>query len=514
MNDLPIPLISPSNAGGLYRPGDDSPYLQTAVHSGARSLHFRLLRLPTMRKAGLRLALAWFFSLIFCLVGEHLLAAGGLKLVLPLDGEPLLVFWAPSMLLATLWTLWFGIAAGGSLMLLTALFSGWLLQLPLLWLPLYALTRLLGLLVLYLGYRAVPVRPDLAGRESVLFFLMMAVVSATVASLDTLMTLLVNYRAGAQLLALWLGHWLGLLANIGVFLLVLGLLGTRIEIALDHQPYLSRRPVRLAYSLWTTALLLAALLAYVFLAVRLHRYSIEQAFFHYERIGWPAVALSALQTLQVIHIVLSVLVIFIAYFFYKILAYWTGTLEKSARQLILLNQKLTELALSDELTGLYNRRHFMDMATRELSNAERHHMPCSLLLLDIDHFKLVNDQCGHLGGDQVLREIGRLLPQLLRPSDLAARYGGEELVVLLRHTPLEEALEVAERIRLAIASLEYEGLSKSLRVTVSAGVAESRVTEPDLLWLIERADRALYRAKDGGRNRVECDLGAIPPKSG
>ncbi|MXR35503.1 GGDEF domain-containing protein [Craterilacuibacter sinensis] len=509
MPDAADIFSSAADEAACHLPASSLLDAQTEVDSGARMLRFRLLRPVAQRGIVRRLALAWFLSLSLCLLSVGWPAAESwLSLSLPWQAEVLPLVLAPGMLLAILWTLWFGIALGGALALLSALFAAWVMHFSLPFILLSGATHLLALLILYLGYRAVPMRPDLSSGDNLLFFLMMVTVSATFASLDVLVGVYASQSGYAQLLSLWLGRWLGMLANFALLLPLLWLYGRRIERALDRLPWLTRRRVRLTYSLWTTALLLLALLLYVFLAVRLHGAYVAQAFVHYDRIGWPTVALSALQVLQIIHIVLSVLVVFIAYFFYQILQHWTGTLKRTASQLSLLNRKLAELALTDELTGLYNRRHFMEMARRELANAERHGMPCSLLLIDIDHFKQVNDHYGHLAGDQVLRILGRLLPVLLRPSDLAARYGGEELVVLLRHTPLDEALEVAERIRQAIAAQAYPDLSASLRVTVSLGVAESRVAEPDLDWLIERADRALYRAKDGGRNRIECDPGA------
>ena len=171
------------------------------------------------------------------------------------------------------------------------------------------------------------------------------------------------------------------------------------------------------------------------------------------------------------------------------------------------NLTLQRLATEDGLTGLANRRAFDEQLVTEISRSRREHMPLSLLLIDVDHFKPFNDLYGHVVGDECLREVGNLIRQIAthRGSDFAARYGGEEFAVLLPNTPAGGALLVAERLRAAIQAADrtHEG-SHHGRLTVSIGVAElvagDHTTGSD--GLIEHADQALYRAKEQGRNRV------------
>lgn len=167
--------------------------------------------------------------------------------------------------------------------------------------------------------------------------------------------------------------------------------------------------------------------------------------------------------------------------------------------------RLEELNTMDGLTNLKNRAYFDEALDRELKTARRLNSALSLLLLDIDHFKSINDRYGHLVGDECLRRLARLLPQkITRDTDVIARYGGEEFAVILPGTETAQAVLVAERVRTAVERLEHRDGAMTFSFTVSIGVASLEL-QPDLSRekLIELADSALYRAKHNGRNRVE-----------
>jgi diguanylate cyclase (GGDEF)-like protein len=164
-----------------------------------------------------------------------------------------------------------------------------------------------------------------------------------------------------------------------------------------------------------------------------------------------------------------------------------------------LRAEFEHIASHDPLTQVLTRRVFMDACTQELARCRRHGRSMALLLLDIDHFKAINDTHGHQTGDQVLVDFSRRIAGLLRRPDLLARFGGEEFVLLLPETSQEEAVAVAERILARVAE-PGEGLPP---ITVSIGVATNRPDEAEIDALLARADRALYKAKDEGRNRVE-----------
>ena len=159
------------------------------------------------------------------------------------------------------------------------------------------------------------------------------------------------------------------------------------------------------------------------------------------------------------------------------------------------------LAHQDELTGLNNRRAFLERAMPYMKTADRHQRPASLIILDIDHFKSINDQHGHQTGDSALVEIARLLQQHCRASDVVARWGGEEFVILLTETGLQQAVNQAERLRQAISEIRLAAGNQTITLTASFGVA-THTANMSLEEMIARADEQLYRAKESGRDRA------------
>lgn len=182
------------------------------------------------------------------------------------------------------------------------------------------------------------------------------------------------------------------------------------------------------------------------------------------------------------------------------------------------NKRLEALADTDGLTGLYNRRYFDSLLGRELQRTERYKTPLGLVLLDIDHFKRVNDTYGHTMGDEVLRNVSRIVTSSVRVTDSVARYGGEEIAIVFTQTTPQGVAEVTERLRQRVADFAHEHLGSGLRCTASFGISvcEGRGLIPNARELVDRADRALYRAKRTGRNCVvpwtpELDLEPSEP---
>ncbi len=179
-----------------------------------------------------------------------------------------------------------------------------------------------------------------------------------------------------------------------------------------------------------------------------------------------------------------------------------------------MHEKLREQATRDKLTGLYNRHYVQEWFTLELRRAQRHGRPVCALMLDIDHFKRVNDTFGHEAGDLVLRELAGALGRLGRKSDVVSRYGGEEFLMLLPECPLGAAVRKAELVRQEIEKLPFDSGNRPLgTVTVSIGVAAFPDHAEDADALLRCADDALYRAKQTGRNRVVA-YSAEPQKTG
>lgn len=165
-------------------------------------------------------------------------------------------------------------------------------------------------------------------------------------------------------------------------------------------------------------------------------------------------------------------------------------------------EKVEQMAIVDMLTGLYNRRHFYELAERELERFKRYKSPFSLILLDLDHFKRVNDNFGHPAGDMVLQGLAHIFGESLRKMDVPGRLGGEEFVILLPETAIDQALHVAERLRATIENHDFEVDGQHIRMTATMGVVSVSEQQMQLQQLVSMADKVMYQAKAAGRNRV------------
>jgi diguanylate cyclase (GGDEF)-like protein len=176
--------------------------------------------------------------------------------------------------------------------------------------------------------------------------------------------------------------------------------------------------------------------------------------------------------------------------------------KQRAEELKQINTTIQQQAITDDLTGLYNRRGLVEFGRREVERALRFSRPLSAIMLDIDRFKLVNDRYGHPLGDIVLRQLSECCRGNVRTIDIVGRYGGEEFFILLPEADLSQAVQVAERLRQLLAELDVQSPQGEIRITVSAGVATLTPEVHTLEALIAQTDRELYRAKNAGRNRV------------
>lgn len=162
-------------------------------------------------------------------------------------------------------------------------------------------------------------------------------------------------------------------------------------------------------------------------------------------------------------------------------------------------QQLQFMAMHDQLTGLHNRHFLLDVASKKLSAAKRHGYPLSMMIMDIDHFKKINDQYGHVAGDAVLSEVAGVVRKYCRNEDVAARMGGEEFVLMLEYCSVEDCKQKAEYLRKEIEVL----MPQDIKVTASFGVTQYADSDDEFKTFYGRVDAALYAAKENGRNRVE-----------
>jgi len=165
--------------------------------------------------------------------------------------------------------------------------------------------------------------------------------------------------------------------------------------------------------------------------------------------------------------------------------------------------------VKDPVTNTYNKSYFLQRITEEFSFCQRQNLPLSVIMFDIDHFKLINDTYGHLAGDQCLQEVCELISKVIRQDDVFCRYGGEEFVIIMRNTEGQAAVNLAERVRQKIETTPVFFDGQNIRVTVSSGVATAQNENyRDYMAFMADADRHLYRSKGSGRNRVS---GACAP---
>jgi diguanylate cyclase (GGDEF)-like protein len=181
---------------------------------------------------------------------------------------------------------------------------------------------------------------------------------------------------------------------------------------------------------------------------------------------------------------------------------FTNILSNAFERSRLLNE-LEDRAIRDELTGVLNRRGFLEFARVELMRANRFNRPTSIILFDVDQLKHVNDSLGHIVGDEVIQEVVKCSQHDIRQIDLLGRWGGDEFVVLLPETNLDSAVKVAERLCMDIEEHYYTHEGKQLRITVSIGVAANRSPDDTVDDLFSQADVALYEAKESGKNCVK-----------
>ena len=182
-----------------------------------------------------------------------------------------------------------------------------------------------------------------------------------------------------------------------------------------------------------------------------------------------------------------------------------SSIEKARlkKELDLVHQKIAENSIKDGLTGLYNHRYFMEALEIEFNRAERYDRSFSLLMIDIDHFKNINDQYGHQAGDEMLSELSSIFFSCVRKSDVVCRYGGEEFAIILPDTDKENAKATGEKIRKTIEKAEFKNNDRQIKATISIGISTNKgIKTPRLL--VGESDKALYRAKNSGRNRVEA----------
>ncbi len=382
---------------------------------------------------------------------------------------------------------WWGSIPAYCATLALGLYAG----MPLPWALLFGLANPLGFAVMVIGYEAIAMRRDLRGVTALLFYVQQSFVASVFSSSGALIWSYTNDYDRTALLPVWQGWWLGaFLQSVLIVGPLMAMLWPRAKRWLVAHPQLMRDTQA------RSRISLLGLLASITLGVVVYGYatfSLAEA-----QVNPDAMR----QTMWIFYWVFVAIVLFMAFFGYQLFMHW----QKS--QDILLDA-LQKLATTDALTGLLNRREADRRLAAEWERTRRSGHSTAMVLLDIDHFKQINDRYGHPAGDAALRHLAGVMHSVMRKVDFGARYGGEEFLIVLPETGVRGAHAFAERLREEVAEARVKHEQLNFQMQVSLGVAIVRADEASYERWFSRADQALYSAKAGGRNRTELDQPAV-----
>lgn len=441
----------------------------------------------------------WAVLTLACIgLGVLTVQQGWSGMPLRLGGVTVHITLYPPLLICLLLTVAWGWIWGAVPAYLATLCLALYADMPLPWALLFAGANPLGLAVMGIGYQAIAARRELRGLSALLYFVQLGFVASVFSSSGALIWSYTNGIDRTALLAIWQGWWLG------GFLQTVLLAGPLLVLAAPALARWQARHARLMAAhtgnvrrsvLRLLGVVSSGVVAYGYLTLHLATQQLEAA-------GPPSPAAAILRdTTWVFFWVFALIVLFIAFFGYQLFRQWQGSTDALLAQLQHANQRLDDLARTDALTGLRNRRSMDERLNEALQRQARSGGAASVVMLDIDHFKQVNDRHGHPAGDTVLRALAQSIRAEVREVDAAGRYGGEEFLVLLPGTDTGGALLFAERLRRRVAALRVPVDGGDIAITISLGVAaHAAPTEGAPAWLA-RADRALYQAKRGGRNQ-------------
>lgn len=426
----------------------------------------------------------------------------------PIGGETAFVTVYLPMVICVVGALWFGFVWAAIPAYLSSFAVAAIGGMPWQWNLVFALSNPVALGVLALAYRSVPVSRAMRSSQSLLFFVLISFVASLAGSLGAFVWAHTNDVGLHEFFPVWQGWWLGgFLQSVLLCAPILALATHKVSLILTKQGLskLVAAPVRRRHLLIPTLLLLSTPLIFLLINLRFSEASLERLLARD-----PALAASEGQLRNLLDgmaLPLWCLIGFVALtllFGYRLGLVWEERYRSMAKDLSSANAELARIALRDPLTGLFNRTFFLESMSREISAAIRHGRPTSCLLIDVDHFKAINDEHGHLVGDDVLLGLARVLRLRLRQSDILARFGGDEFIALLPSTGSDAASRLAEELRGAFESERFGPADDEISLTVSIGVSCMKVGDSSMTptQLIDAADRALYQAKRFGRNEV------------
>lgn len=480
--------------------------------SEADSLNYYALSLLKVMRNGTRrnqLAIfgIWCFLLVVCIsLGLATVVKQWSGLPLNVGDEVVYITIYPPLIICLMLTLcwgwWWGAIPAYFATLSLALYAG----MPLDWAALFACANPLGFAIIAIGYRAISTRRDLRSFSSTFFFIQLSFVASVFSSSGALLWSYINQIDKTEVFAIWQGWWLGaFLQSVLIGAPLMALFWPRIERWHSKHPQLldeanldGRRPL-----LWLFGSVSLVVLIYGYLTISLAGNQVDLAL--QDETSPLGKATSVMhQTMWISYWVLALMIVFITFFGHYLFKRWQKSTGELMQELHAANLRLKALAHTDGLTGLANRRAMEESLNTEWHRARRFVHSSALVMLDIDHFKEINDRYGHLAGDEALRSLAATIKQTARSIDMAGRFGGEEFLVVLPQVTVDGAWAFAERLREQVGAktIYYEG--GEFHCQISLGIAMFDVNDRQPEDWIRRADEAVYSAKHAGRNNTYC----------
>ncbi|WP_028456438.1 GGDEF domain-containing protein [Chitinilyticum litopenaei] len=494
------------------------------------------------------LALAWGCSLVLCILFALLTIYWELTgQALRFGGAQVYVTIYPPLVLCTLWVLWFGVRWGAVPAYLATLAVAVVSGMPWYWSLLFAFSNVLGYLVLGTAYRAIQMPCALRSAPAILFFVAIAFIANVFSATGSFVWSHTNALNQHDAFAVWQGWWLGgFLQTVFIVGPVLALCTPAVlRWRQTHFPMPDCGLLETWRLLSAGALGVLGVLGFLWLSFVLSNRSVQIRSENAAE-AWRQLAVVTHDATVAVYWILTVLFLAMVFLGYRFFLHWTGQLEDAAERLAQerdmamrrqqeaeearaelervnqelavrmvevesLQYQLQEQAIRDPLTHLYNRRYLQDTLPVELQRAQRQGYRCCVVMIDLDHFKAVNDVHGHAVGDAVLVTLAGVLRMGLRSVDFSARYGGEEFCLVLSDLTGAQAQGCVHHLQRLYASQRVMSPGGELSgLTFSAGVAEYPAHGLDEASLLLAADQALYAAKEAGRNRVFIAANAVP----
>lgn len=457
----------------------------------------------------------WLLTLVAsALLAQLAVRHGWAAHPIELAGRSVYLTTNPIFAIGLWWTLCFGWRWGALPTYLCALVLAVDAGMPPGWALLFAAANPIGLAVLSLGYRAVDAPRAMRSFRAWTFFVPLCFVAAIFSSVGALLWTHLHQMPARDQLPVWQGWWLGaFLQSVLVTGPLMALTWPTVHRWMKRRRALLEPPPegRRALGLGLLLSIVLALIGFGGASLGLGSLQLRAALHSGQWTALTEATSALLGTAWIFFWVCVLIALFVAQFGYQALSRWMRKHEALVAQLAHLASELDQRSRTDGLTGLSNRAAAEEGLRGLLRAARRYRTPAAVLMLDIDHFKQVNDRYGHAAGDAVIRALARTLCEASRDVDLPGRFGGEEFVVGLAHTDLRGAQRFAERLRASVAASSVNCDGQTLTYTISVGVALMTSRDADLDAVLRRADEALYRAKAAGRNRIE--LAPVPRSS-